>query len=82
VIVVEKERAAVGRWSEDARIGIEDLQILLVEAHVARDVGTKRADGVCERGGAIAGMKFFGDGAPPTISRRSRTMGLNPPLAR
>ena len=63
MIVVKKERAAVGRRSEDARIGIEDLQILLVEAHVARDVGAKRADGVGERGGAIAGVKFFGDGA-------------------
>ncbi len=37
VIVVEKERAAVGRRGvEDTRIWIEDLQILLVE-HVARD---------------------------------------------
>ncbi len=63
VIVVEEERAAVGRRSEDARIGIEDLQILLVEAHVARDVGAKRADGVRERRGAIARVKFFGDGA-------------------
>jgi hypothetical protein len=64
VIVIKEERAAVGRRSEHARIGIEDLQILLVEAHVARDVGAKRSDGVRERGGAIAGMKFFGDGAP------------------
>ena len=63
VIVVKKERAAVGRRGEDARIGIEDLPILLVEAHVARDVGAERADGVRKCRGAIAGVKFFGDGA-------------------
>ncbi len=63
VIVVEKERAVVGARREDARIGIEDLQILLVEAHVASDVGAERADGVRERGSAIAGVKLFGDGA-------------------
>src|ERR1700689_69323 len=62
VVVVEEERATVGRRSEDARIGIKDLQILLVEAHVARDVGAKRTDGVRERRGAIARVKFFGDG--------------------
>src|SRR5580704_8110220 len=49
VVVVEQERAAVRRRSENARIGIEDLQILLVEAHVAHDVGTERAGGVRER---------------------------------
>ena len=36
---------------------------MLVEAQVARDVGTKRADGVRKRGSAKAGMKFLGDGA-------------------
>src|SRR5580698_8862847 len=62
VIIVEKERTAVGSRSEDARIRIEELQILLVEAHIARDVGAKRADGVGKSRSAIAGVKFFGDG--------------------
>ena len=34
-----------------------------LELHVRGDVGTQRADGVGESGGAEAGMEFFGDGA-------------------
>jgi len=62
-VVVEEERLAVRRRSKDARIGIENFTIEIIELQIARDIGAERTERVCESGGAEAGMKFLGDGA-------------------
>src|SRR5689334_18309434 len=63
VIVMEEERFAVGRRSEQARIRVQHVALVFLELHVCGDVRAKRADGVRESGCAEAGMKFFSDGA-------------------
>src|SRR5229473_501853 len=63
VIVVEEEGLAVGRGSEEARIGMEHVALELLELHVRGNIGAERTDGVRERRSAKAGMKFLGDGA-------------------
>jgi len=63
VVVVEEEGFAIGRRSEETRVGMHDVALEFFELHVRGDIGAKGADGVGERGGAEAGMKFFGDGA-------------------
>src|ERR1700680_3881761 len=63
VIVVEEEGFAVGRGSEEAGVGMHHVALEFLELHVGRDIGAKGADGMRERGGAEAGMEFFGDGA-------------------
>ena len=45
-----------------ATSGVIMLQPVLLQLHVADDVGTQRSGGVRQRGAAEAGMKFFGDG--------------------
>ena len=62
VIVVEEERFAVVRGSKEARIGMGHVALKFFELHVRGDIGTKRADGVGERGSAKTGVKFLGDG--------------------
>jgi hypothetical protein len=62
-VVVEMERPAVGSGSEDARVRRKNFTAEIFELEVERNVGTKRAERVCESGGAEAGMKFLGDGA-------------------
>ena len=61
-VVVENERAAVGRERSHADFGRNHVQPVLLQLHVADDVGTQRPGGVRKRGAAEAGMKFFGDG--------------------
>src|SRR4029077_3374109 len=63
VAVVEEERFAVRRGREEARIGMQDVPFVFFELHIRGDIGAEGTDGVRERGGAEAGMKFFGDGA-------------------
>ena len=60
-VVVEQERFAIGRGSKNARIGLQDFTAELFELQVFGDVSTQRAQGVRERGGVEAGMKFLGD---------------------
>src|SRR5882762_5340341 len=63
VIVVEEERFAIGRGSEEARVGMQHVALISFELHICSDVSAQRTDGVGESGGAEAGMKFFGNGA-------------------
>jgi hypothetical protein len=63
VIVVKEQSLALGSWREDAWVGLQHLQFVLGEAHIARDFGTKRADRVRKSGSTKAGMKFLGDRA-------------------
>src|SRR2546422_541923 len=63
VVVPEKKCVAIGRGGEDARAGIEYFATEFFDLHVARDLCTNRAEGMGERGGLEAGMKFLGDGA-------------------
>src|SRR5580700_8095139 len=61
VIIVEEQSPAVGSGREDAWVRIQHLKFMLVQAHLARDVSTKRARGMRERGSVEARMKFFGN---------------------
>src|SRR2546423_14455995 len=63
VIVVEEQSFAITRGREHARIGMQHVAIESVQVHIRSDVRAQRANGVCERGSAKAGMKFFSDGA-------------------
>src|ERR1700740_3794066 len=63
VVVVEEEGFAVRGGSEEARIGVQEVALEFFDLHVRSNIGTEGADGVRERGGSKAGMKFFGDGA-------------------
>ncbi len=63
VAVVEGEGFAVGRWREEARIGMHEVALVFFGLHVRGDIGAERTDSVRERGGAEARMKFLGDGA-------------------
>src|SRR5580704_6819663 len=63
VVVVEEQRLAVGRGSEDSRIGSKNFAIEFVKLEVAGDVGAKRANGVRKSGSVEAGIKFLGDGS-------------------
>src|SRR5258706_1328109 len=63
VVVVEEERFAIGRGSEEAGVGMHHVALEFLELHVRGDICAQRTDGVGERGGAEAGMEFFGDGA-------------------
>src|ERR1700746_2804162 len=63
VVVIEEEGFAVRGGSEEARIGGQEGAVEFCDLHVASNIGTEGPDGVRERGGSKAGMKFFGDGA-------------------
>src|SRR5260370_562964 len=63
VIVPEEKRVAIGCGGEYARAGIEYFALEFFNLHVARDLCAKRAEGMGERGGFEAGIKFLGDGA-------------------
>jgi hypothetical protein len=63
--VVKEQAAAIGRRSKDARLRLDDVEIEFVELKVASNVRAERAEGVRERGGFEAGMKFLGDRAAP-----------------
>ena len=63
VVVVKEEGFAIGRGSEEAWVGMDDMALVFFELHVRGDVAAKRTDGVREGGGAKTGGEFFGDGA-------------------
>ncbi len=63
VIVVEQQRLAIQAGREDARIGAKNFAIEFFDLQVARNVGPQRTEGVGQRRGAEAGVKFFRDGA-------------------
>jgi len=68
--------------SKDARIGIENFTIEIIELQIACDIGAQRTERVRESGGAEAGMKFLGDGATADHFAAFEDEGLKPPLAR
>ena len=67
-VVVKNQRAAVGRERSHRHFGRDHVQAMLLQLHVADDVGTQRPGRVCQRGAAEAGMKFFGDGRAARLS--------------
>src|SRR5580704_2607518 len=63
VVIIEEKRLAIGRGSEDARIGAENFAIEFVEVEIPGNVRSKRAYGVRKCGSVEAGMEFFRDSA-------------------
>src|SRR5581483_2745548 len=61
--VVKKKSAAIERGCEDFGLGRDYLEAVLIEFHLAHDIGANRTGGVGKRGAAKSGMKFFGDRA-------------------
>jgi len=76
VVVVKEEAAAVLRRSEEARLGLNDVEIESFELQVASDVSAERSERVRKRGGPKAGMKFLGDGAAAEIFAAFEDGGL------
>ena len=68
-VVVENQRAAIGRERRHRDFGRDQLQPVLLQLHVADDVRPQRPGGVRKRGAAEAGMKFFGDGRAAGLRR-------------
>ena len=68
-VLVENERAAIGRQRSHRDLGRDHVQAVLLQLHVADDVGPQRPGGVREGGAAKAGMKFFGDGRATGLRR-------------
>ena len=63
MVVIEEQRIAIERGSENARIGAQNLAIELVKLEVTRYVGAKRTESVRKSRGTETGMKLLGDGA-------------------
>ena len=64
-VAPQPHAASVGQGSEDARLGLDDLQAPRREAQLFRHGGTQRAGEMGDGGGAESPVELLGDGGAP-----------------